>query len=1079
MKSVYNLNLGRAKFALLSLLIGWLCLGQVSAQNALRVRGTVVDDKNEALIGASVRIKGTALGVSTNLDGQFELSNVSSNATLIVSFVGMVTQEVPVQGRTEINVVLSPEAGLFDEVVVVAYGRQKKVNLTGAVSSLDSKALEARPVANVGQALQGLVPGLNLSVNNAGGALDSRMSMNIRGAGTIGAGSNAAPLVLIDGVEGDMNTLSPNDIENISVLKDAASSAIYGSRAAFGVILITTKAGREGKMRINFNSNLRFATATQIPDMMDSEMFANYWNVAGANSGEGVKFSEEALERIRAYKSGDFSKDPTKDKVWKYGTQWDPTAEGIGGWALYLNGWANTNWFDEMYRKNAPSHEHSLSISGGTDKYNYYLSGAILDQRGIIRHGKDSFQRFNLTGKISAKLNSWLRVDYTHRWIREDYERPAYMTGLFFHNIARRWPTNAIYDPNGNYIAGNEIIQMREGGVDMNQKDFVNQQLNFVLTPIEGVTINLENNYNTTYNNNHWDKLAIFDYLQDGTPRHTVWEGGDAGKSGVGESAWKNMFFGGRYYAQWGKLFADKHDVRVSAGADVEINRYRNLGGSKNDLISSLIPTINTATSDKPSFNGGFSHWSTVGFFGRVNYVFNDRYLAEFSLRHNGSSRFIGDKTWGTFPSFSLGWNISNEAFFAPLKEHISLLKIRGSWGSLGNTNTTALYPWALTLPFTTGGDKQGASWLINDGRQMISNAPGLVSNTLTWERVESWNIGLDFAALNNRLQGSFDYFTRNTRDMVGPASPMSSILGATQPAQNNSDLRSYGWELELRWRDQVGDFRYGAKLVLSDNQVEITKYYNPSGTLDAWYEGRKSGEIWGYVSKGIAKSDAEMAEHLKNNKHSWGSNWSAGDVMYADLNGDKEVNAGANTIHDHGDLRIIGNSTPRYNYSLNLDAAYKGFDFSVLLQGVAKRDFWDASPYSVGANTGMWQSAAFKDHWDFFRDADSPLGANLDAHFPRPLFGAGDKNFRPQTRFLQNAAYMRIKNIQLGYTLPESLVTKLGINTLRVYLSADNLVTFTKMNKIFDPEATGGAWGPGKLYPLQRTISFGVNVNL
>lgn len=1079
MKSVYKLKIGGGKFALLSLLVGWLCLGQAWAQNALRVRGTVVDDKNETLIGANVRIKGTTLGVSTNLDGKFELSNVPGNATLIVSFVGMVTQEVPVQGRTELNIILRPEASVFDEVVVVAYGRQKKINLTGAVSSLDSKALEARPVANVAQALQGLVPGLNLTVNNGGGALNSRMSMNIRGAGTIGAGSNAAPLVLIDGVEGDMNTLSPNDIENISVLKDAASSAIYGSRAAFGVILITTKAGREGKMRINFNSNLRFSTATQIPEMMDSEMFANYWNVAGANSGEGVKFSEAALERIRAYKSGDFSKDPTTDKVWKYGTQWDPTAEGIGGWALYLNSWANTNWFDEMYRKNAPSHEHSVSISGGTDKYNYYLSGAILDQRGIIRHGKDSFQRFNLTGKISAKLNSWLRVDYTHRWVREDYERPSYMTDLFFHNIARRWPTNPIYDPNGYYIAGNEIIQMRDGGIDQNQKDFVNQQLNFVLTPVEGLTINLENSYNTTYNNNNWSKLAIYDHVRDGSPRPTVWEGGDAGKSGVGESAWKNMFFGGRYYAQWGKLFADKHDVRISAGTDIEINRYRNLGGTKNDLITSLIPTVNTATSDKPSFYGGRSHWSTLGIFGRINYVYNDRYLAEFSLRHNGSSRFIGDKTWGTFPSFSLGWNLSNESFFAPLKEHISLLKVRGSWGALGNTNTTALYPWALTLPFTTGGDKQGASWLINDARQMISNAPGLVSSTLTWERVESWNVGLDFAALNNRLQGSFDYFTRNTRDMVGPASPLSSILGASQPAQNNSDLRSYGWELELRWRDQIGDFRYGAKLVLSDSQVEVTKYYNPSGTLSTWYVGRKMGEIWGYTSKGIAKSDAEMTEHLAKNKPSWGSNWAAGDVMYVDLNGDGVVNSGATTITDHGDLTIIGNSTPRYSYSLALDAAYKGFDFSVLLQGVGKRDFWDASPYSVGANVGMWQSAAFVDHWDFFRPEDSPLGANLNAHYPRPLFGAGSKNFQPQPRYLQNAAYMRIKNIQLGYTLPESLVNKLGINTLRVYLSADNLVTFTSMNKIFDPEATGGGWGAGKLYPLQRTFSFGVNVNL
>ncbi len=1077
MKSGYQLQLGRAKLVLMSLLLSWLGLGDAWAQSRIRVRGIVTDDKKEALIGANVRIKGQDKGTSTDLDGKFVLEGVAPNATLVISFIGMTSREVPVAGKSELTIMLQPESSLLDDVVVVAYGRQKKVNLTGSVSTLDAKALEARPVVNVTQALQGLIPGLNLTTNNSGGALNSSMNINIRGAGTIGDGSSASPLVLIDGVEGNMNTLSPNDIENISVLKDAASSAIYGSRAAFGVILITTKSGKSGKTRISYNGNMRLSTAIQLPRMMDSEMFANYWNVAGANSGDGIKFNDDMMERIRAYKYGDFSKNPD----WKYGTEWDPKAESIGAWAMYLSSWANTDWFAEQYRKNVPSHEHNLSISGGTDKINYYLSGAILDQQGLIRYGRDEFRRFNFTGKISAQLNSWLNVSYTQRWVREEYERPSYMTSLFFHNIARRWPTNPIRDPNGNLVAGNETIQMRDGGVDRNQRDFVNHQLNLLLKPIEGLTINLENNYNTTYNNNHWDVLAIYDYLPDGTPRYTKRADADAGLSQVAESAYKNTFFNGRYYAQYARLFDEKHDVRIMVGSDVEINNYRHLGGNKRDLITPLLPTVNTATNDKPSFSGGYSHWSTLGFFGRINYVYADRYLAEVSLRHNGSSRFVGDKTWGTFPSFSLGWNIANEAFFEPLKGTISMLKLRGSWGALGNTNTHALYPWALTLPITSGGDKQGAQWLVNDTRMMISNAPGLVSNTLTWERVESWNAGIDWAAFNNRFQGSFDYFVRSTKDMVGPASPMSSILGAKQPRQNNADLRAYGWELELRWRDQIGAFKYGAKFVLADSQVEITKFDNPSRTLSTWTAGAKMGEIWGFQTVGIAKTDAEMTEHLKKNQPSWGSNWAAGDVMYADLNGDGKVTEGAQTIDDHGDLRIIGNTTPRYSYSLNLDAAYKGFDFNILLQGVAKKDFWDNSPYSTGANHGMWQSAAFVEHWDFFRPEGDKLGANLDAFYPRPLFGAGSKNFVKQTRYLQNAAYLRIKNIQLGYTLPQSLVSKLGINTLRLYVSADNIATFTKMNTIFDPETpTGNGWeSAGKLYPLQRTISFGVNVNL
>lgn len=660
------------------------------------------------------------------------------------------------------------------------------------------------------------------------------------------------------------------------------------------------------------------------------------------------------------------------------------------------------------------------------------------------------------------------------------------MTGLFFHNIARRWPMNPVRDINGHLIPGNETIQMSQGGVDRNQKDFVNQQLNFTIQPFEGLDIHLENGYNNTYNNNHWDVLPTFGYTPENVPYYTNRDDNTPGNvTNVSESAHKNMYFTGRYFAQYSKLFNDLHDVRVSLGNDIEINKYRDLGGNKRDLITPSIPTLNTALNEKPTFYGGYRHWATMGFFGRVNYVYSDRYLAEVSIRYNGSSRFIGDKTWGLFPAMSLGWNMANEGFWAPLRKTISQFKIRGSWGALGNTNTRELYPWYQAIPVGASGVTSGSSWMVNGNRLFTSNAPGIVSRALTWERVESWNAGVDFTAFRSRLQGTFDYFARTTKDMVGPPAPVSSILGTAQPRINNANLRSYGWELELRWRDQVGDFKYGAKLVLSDNQVEVTKYYNPNNSLSDWYVGRKAGEIWGYETVGIAKTDEEITEHLKKNKPAWGNKWAAGDVMYRNQNPgegegkDYDVNNGKNTLEDHGDLRIIGNTSPRYSFSVTLDAAYKGFDFSMLLQGVGKRDFWDASPYSVGANVGFWQSAAFTDHWDFFRPEGDPLGANVNAHFPRPLFNEGDKNFRVQTRFLQDASYMRIKNIQLGYTIPSALTQKIGLSSLRIYASVDNLTTFTKMNKIFDPEATGGDWGPGKIYPLQRTVSFGLNVNL
>ena len=404
------------------------------------------------------------------------------------------------------------------------------------------------------------------------------------------------------------------------------------------------------------------------------------------------------------------------------------------------------------------------------------------------------------------------------------------------------------------------------------------------------------------------------------------------------------------------------------------------------------------------------------------------------------------------------------------------MLKLRGSWGTLGNTEVEALYPWFLSQPVGTA----NSAWLVGGEQQNTSNAPGIVSNSLTWERIESWNLGLDFAAFNNRLQGNLEYFNRTTRDMVGPPAPLPFTLGVGQPQVNNATLVSKGWEAELKWRDQIGKVSYGLRLVLSDDIQTVTQYYNPTGTLSTWYSGRRMGEFWGYTTRGIAKTNDEMNEHLKSNQPAWGSNWQAGDIMYQDLNGDGKVNGGASTLADHGDLRKLGYNVPRYKFGFNADLTWQGIDFSFFLQGIGRRDWFDNSPYSVGATShGQWQSVGFKEHWDFFRPEGDPNGANLNARFPRPLFSQGGKNMQTQSRYVVNAAYLRIKNIQLGYTLPASLSKKFGVSRLRVYTSADNLVTFTKLPKIFDPEATGGDWGPGKIYPLQRTISFGLNVNI
>lgn len=1036
----------------------------------INVRGTVKDTKGEPIIGASIIVKGDATkGASTDIDGNYSINKVAQNATLVVSSIGMKSQEVAVSGKSVINIIMKDDAELLDEVVVVGYGTQKKVNLTGSVSSVDTKTLEARPVQNVAQALQGAVPGLNLNVNNAGGALNSRMSLNIRGAGTIGSGSNSSPLILIDGTEGDLYSIAPNDIESISVLKDAASSSIYGSRAAFGVLLVTTKSGKKGRMSVSYNGNMRFSTATQIPEMPNSYDFARYWNNAAANNGEGLPFNDEMLEKIKNTVNGTPKPGDEAMTVWRGYAANEP-------WGMYTSSWANTDWFAEMYRNNAPSQEHNISISGGSEKINYYISGAILDQNGLIRHGKDKFNRYNFSGKVTADVTDWFTITYNNKWSREDYNHPSYMTGLFFHNIARRWPTNPVYDPNGFYVHGNEIIQMEDGGIDKSQTDKLYQQAVLEFRPITGWLVRLEGNYNTTNYHNHWDVLPIYYHDPDKVLTPAAWSGDYApGKSNVGERMYKNNYYNGRFYTEYSTLIQDKHDLKLLVGLDMEKNRYTSVGASRADLITPLVPTLNNATHKDVYLSFADNHWATMGMFARVNYAYDSRYLAEISVRRDGSSRFIGDKRWATFPSFSLGWNIANEAFFQPYQNTVNLLKLRGSWGALGNTNIEALYPWFLSQPVSVA----SSSWLIDGAKQNVSNVPGLVSPNLTWESVESWTIGLDFGLFRNRLQGNFDYFVRNTKNMVGPAPVKPSILGASQPAENNSDMRSQGWELELRWRDAIGDFNYGAKLVLSDDQQIITRYYNPNKLLNQWYEGQKMGNIWGYEVAGLAQSDAEMDAWMQNNKPSWGSNWAAGDVMYKDLNGDKQVNNGKATYDDTGDLRIIGNTSPRYRFGITLDADWKGFDFSIFMQGVGKRDWWDDSSYSIGANTSLWQSAAFTEHLDYWRPADDTgFGPNPNGYYPRPLFGNGWKNFQTNDRYLQDGSYMRIKNLQFGYSLPRNLINRIGANKVRIYFSADNLYTFTKMTKIFDPEALGGDWGPGKIYPLQRTLSFGLNLN-
>ncbi len=524
-------------------------------------------------------------------------------------------------------------------------------------------------------------------------------------------------------------------------------------------------------------------------------------------------------------------------------------------------------------------------------------------------------------------------------------------------------------------------------------------------------------------------------------------------------------------------------------GFQSELYKSREIKASKDNVQSTEVPTLNT-TEKNPQNSGGYAHWSTAGFFGRVNYDYQGRYLAEVNMRYDGTSRFLEDERWNVFPSFSLGWNVARENFFEDYIDVVNTLKFRGSWGELGNQNTDNYYPFYRTIRYNRndwGGFAQG-SWLLGGQRPNIAAESGLVSSLLTWERIRTVNIGLDFGLLRNRLTGSFDWFKRSSLDMVGPAPELPETLGTGEPKINNLDMESTGYEIQVAWRDQINDFQYGVTLNMADSRQKITKYPNPAKVLKMpngstfYYGGAYLGDIWGFETKGIAQTDQQMNDHLASlpngGQSSIGRDWAAGDIMYVDKDGSGAIDKGEGTLSKPGDQRIIGNSTPRYNFGLNLDAAYKGFDLKVFFQGTLKRDYMPSGPMFWGADGGKWQSVAYKPHLDYFRDdASHPFGANMDAYYPRPDWGSG-KNRQTQSRYLQNAAYARLKNVTLGYTLPSSITEKINIDKFRVFVSAENLATITGLSEMYDPETLDvGGWGGGKTYPLAKTISMGLSV--
>ncbi len=1043
------------------------------AQSTIQVQGQILDaTTQEPLIGVSILEKGTTNGLISDLDGNFSIT-VHSEAMIVFSYVGYVTQEIRANRANGI-ILLTEDSETLDEVVVVGFGVQKKVNLTGSVGTATAKDLEARPVSSAVQALQGVIPGLNISNSGNGGELNGQKSIDIRGTGNVGDFASSSPLILIDGMEGDLNTVNPQDIESISVLKDAAASSIYGSRAPFGVVLVTTKKGKEGRAVVNYNNSFRFNTPVMMPKMMNAWEYVNFYDDAMFNKNNNHYYTEEYKQKVKEYVEG--RKEP-----------WDVAEpQGDGKWNYDFT-WGNVDWLKEYFRDWSNSQEHNVSISGGTEKITYYLSANYMGQDGFMRYGTDDFKRYNLTGKLSAKLSKYVSVDYSSRYVRTDYERPAMMYENFYNNVMRRCrPVRPVYDPNGYYMSDiNYIEALQNGGRHNEQNDGLSQQIRVTITPVKDWNIIGELNVRTDNDWTHWDNKMIYSHYANDPEKTYVATMTGPSQNQVSEYSKKALYLNPNIYTNY-NINLDKHGIGATLGFQSEKQYYKTVRGQRADMISTSLPVLNLTTSaTNYAIEGVVQEWASAGFFGRVNYDYDGRYLLEGNLRYDGSSRFRKADRWIWTASFSVGWNIARESFWESLQEYISTFKLRGSYGTLANHNTKGWYPTYQVI----SAKASNSNWPLNGMKPNTAEAPSLITSTLTWEKIKTTNVGMDISALNGRLTGTFDYFVRKTEDMMGPAVELPAVLGTKVPNTNNTDLKTYGWELQLGWRDQINDFRYGIRLNISDSQTKITRYGNPTGSIaDGMYvAGEKLGNIYGYTTLGIAKTDEEMKAHLatmqNGDQSGLGDRWGAGDIMYADLNGDGKISNGNNTIHDMGDMKKIGNSTPRFRTGITLDAAWKGIDFQMFWQGVLKRDYWpgDTNMTFWGVTDGEWWSTSFKEHLDFFRDANHPLGENRNAYYPRPIFNT--KNNKVQTRYLQNAAYMRLKNLQIGYTFPKGVISKIGLQNLRVYISGENLLTITSLSKTMDPETAGvgiqdNKQANGTVYPLAKTYSFGLSVN-
>ncbi len=1015
------------------------------------IRGRIQNEKGEPVI-ASISIKGTRRGTTSDAGGYFELKNVNENDILVITSTSIETREIKLTDDAGFkagffNIQVKTVSAALSEIVFIGYGIQKKSNLTGAVAQLSGAEVTNRALTNIGQGLQGKIGNLNITTTADPGGPGTPSSFNVRGTTSLNGGG---PMFLVDGVPvSSIDNINPNDVESITVLKDAASSAIYGARAAYGVILITTKKGKKGDaIAVTYGSMASWSSPTVLPEMANSLEFAETYNVASTNSGLAAPFGPDQIDRIKRYMA-----DPNSVPV----TTPDPNAPNY--WS-YDNANGNTDWFREYVKPVSFNQKHDLAISGGGKSTSYYTSFGLLDQGGQLRYGDDKFRRMNLTSNVHSEPTSWMRFDVRMRFAssKTDYPFPyANLTGNWFHLAGTRLPIWPVRNPDGKLSNISAIPFFNSGGRSVSTSNDLWLTGAVELEPVKNWKINIDYTLNQQGGKTSNHSAFVYAYAIDGT-KYNI----GSGQNSIAENAVQNEYNSFNAYTSYEKR-AGRHFIKGLVGQQLEVSKFFSLSGTRYDLITDAISSMGVATGQQFA-SDAISHWATTGTFVRLNYNFDEKFLVEFNGRYDGTSKFPADKRFGFFPSVSAGYNIAKEEFW-PFKDEVSQFKIRGSYGSLGN-QSVANYLYLSPVPIYTN-----LGYILNNQRPNYLSMPGLKSSDLTWETARTKDIGLDVTMLKNRLDLTFDVYSRSTINMLGPAEALPATLGTSVPLMNNANLVTRGFELNVSWKDKVGPhFDYHVSLVLSDYKAKVTKYNNPTNILSTYYKGLTIGEIWGWRSSGLIQTD-QLLQSMPDQSFFYGGQWYKGDLLYQDLNKDGKVDYGDYTTKNSGDFTVIGNNTPRYTFGINAGFDWKGFDFNMFWQGVGKRDAWLGGTIFYGL-LGEYGSAVWKNTLDYW----TPEHTN--AYWPRP-YNTGEilKNRAISSRYLQNLAYARLKNIQLGYSLPQRLIPKIHIQRIRLFVSGENLLTFSKVNSNFDPEVTDGRYGSGKIYPLMKTATVGLNV--